>query len=163
MPKKSQAGTKRQAGEKRETGISSNDTSQSDSRQAGGLEGETRNQNTSAGDSPGGENGTAADSKATAPSETSPQQVPSNGKDDGTASGVSRGVDRRALRRILTWLLETNTEQQSLILSAMDIVSDSLEGSAEPADRSTSPGELLRAILADRASNILHPPPRTKK
>ncbi|MBN1942488.1 MAG: hypothetical protein JW849_04255 [Phycisphaerae bacterium] len=64
----------------------------------------------------------------------------------------ARCVDRRALRRILSWALEACAEQQALILSAMDIVSGTQIGSADPPDRHASPGALLRATLAEYAS-----------
>ncbi|MBN1554980.1 MAG: hypothetical protein JXA11_09555 [Phycisphaerae bacterium] len=62
---------------------------------------------------------------------------------------TTRNVDARALRRILTWALEACMEQQSLIHSAMEIVSGAQQGSAQPTHRHQSPGAQLRATLAE--------------
>ncbi len=96
----------------------------------------------------GFESETTGNHKANAAAQTEPPADPTGGSD----SGEPRPVDRRALRRILSWLLETTTEQQSLILSAMEIVSGPPEGSARPNDRTQSPGAKLRATLAERIS-----------
>jgi len=85
-----------------------------------------------------------------------PQTEPPADTTGGSAPGEARPVDRRALRRILTWLLETTTEQQSLILSAMEIVSGPSEGSTYPNDRTQSPGALLRATLAERTASAFN-------
>jgi hypothetical protein len=113
-------------------------------------------QKTSAGEMSDGDFGTGGGVKARNNPAPNAQTEPP-GNNGGSTSTSPPPVDRRALRRILTWLLETNTEQQSLILSAMDIVSDAQTGSARPADPSTSPGAMLRALLAERTAARLNP------